>query len=376
MDALDAFSGSFTAQLSQKAVERRIPISGTFELLPFCNMRCKMCYIVHDNLSSCQEEIKDVAFWDNLMDQAISQGMLYCLITGGEPFIYPGIRELLERVNKKPVHLALNTNATLLNEETVRWLSKVYPGRVNISLYGGSNETYKRLCGNPKGFEQVTNAFGLLNEYHIPFRVHTTLTPENYEDFDKIIDICNSYHAPLQMVYYMFPPYRKDKGLIENNARFTPEQAAEAAIRIFRHRIPEYERRRMVLEAHCACFEEPWRYTLYGKPGIMCRGGYASFWVDWRGQVSGCGIHTAEKIDAAKISFEEAWSQIVSSTEQTRLSEKCRYCKYRCICPVCVAAAFCETGQVNGTPEYLCQFSELYAGKLREELERLKTRYV
>lgn len=373
MDALDAFSGNYSDYLSRKALEKRLPISGTFELLPLCNMRCKMCYIVHESAMSCEGGIKGVDFWDDLLDQAIEQGMLYCLITGGEPFVYPEIRRLLERINKKPVHLALNTNGTLLNRETVQWLAKTYPGRVNISLYGGSNETYERLCGNPKGFDQVTRAFGLLNEYHIPFRVHVTLTPDNYEDFDKMIEVCNRYYAPLQMVYYMFPPYRKDKGIIENDARFTPEQAAEAAIRVFKHRIPEQNRRRFVLEANCACFSEPERFSLYGDPGISCRGGYASFWVDWRGKVSGCGIHTPEQIDLTKTSFGEAWKRIVSSTEQTVISETCRYCRYRCICPVCVAAAFCETGRVDGTPDYLCRFSELYAAKLQEELERLRT---
>ncbi|MGN0299317.1 MAG: radical SAM protein, partial [Lachnospiraceae bacterium] len=253
MDALDAFSGSYSAALSNRALEKRLPLSGTFELLPFCNMHCNMCYIVHENTANMKGQLKDLAFWDQLIDTAIEQGMLYALITGGEPFLYPNIRELLERINKKPIHLAINTNATLLNEDTVRWLQKTYPGRLNISLYGGSNATYDRLCHNPKGFDQVTNAFGLLNEYHIPFRVHATLTPDNYEDFDEIIAVCNRYYAPLQMVYYMFPPYRKDQGLIPNHARFTPEEAAKAALRILQHRVSDPNLRRMQLEANCAC---------------------------------------------------------------------------------------------------------------------------
>ena len=372
MDALDAFSGSISAQLSQRALEKRLPISGTFELLPYCNMRCSMCYIVHDRPAGWKDNLRSVDFWDSLLDQVIAQGMLYGLITGGEPLLYPGFHELMERINKKPIHLALNTNGTLLNRETVQWLATVSPGRLNISLYGGSNETYARLCHNPKGFDQVTEAFALLNEYHIPYRVHTTLTPDNYGDFDEIIAVCNEFQAPLQMVYYMFPPYRKDKGLIPNEARFTPEKAAEVALRILKHKNSDPHLRRIQLEANCACFAEPERFSLYGVQTIACRGGYASFWVDWRGQVSGCGVHAAEHIDLTKIPFADAWKQIVASTEATQLSEKCRYCNYRCICPVCAAAAFCETGAVDGTPEYLCRFCEVYAGLLKEELERLR----
>lgn len=235
MDALDAFEGSYSTYLTNMAERKRIPLSGTFELLPYCNMNCRMCYIVHNRKDF--KVLKDIEFWDALLDQSIDSGMLYCLITGGEPFLYPNIRELLERINKKPIHMAINSNGTLLNEETVRWLSKVYPGRMNISLYGGSDETYERLCRNPVGYTKVTQAFGLMNEYQIPFRVHATLTPDNYGDFDRIIETCNRFHAPLQMVYYMFPPYRKDQKRKEQDARFSPEQAAEVALRLLRHKI-------------------------------------------------------------------------------------------------------------------------------------------
>ena len=372
MDALDAFAGGYSSLLADRALQKRLPLSGTFELLPLCNMRCRMCYIVHENAGVISRTIKDVDYWSDLMDQAIDAGMLYALITGGEPFVYPGIRQLLERVNQKPIHLALNTNGTLLDRETVQWLKQTYPGRLNISLYGGSNETYGRLCKNPKGFDQVTNAFGLLNEYHIPFRVHTTLTPDNIGDYDRIIDVCNDYQAPLQMVYYMFPPYRKDQGMIPNDGRFSPDEAAEVAIRILRSKNPDPRQRRMLLEANCACMDQPERYSLYGNGGIACRGGFSSVWVDWRGKISGCGIHTAEQIDLAQVPFKDAWQQIVASSEATRISEKCQYCKYRNICPSCVAAAFCETGDIAGTPTYLCEFSEHYAALLRKELEEMR----
>lgn len=372
MDALDAFSGNYSKLIAQKALEKRLPLSGTFELLPYCNMRCEMCYIVHKPTVEWKKSLHSVEFWESVFDQAIEQGMLYALITGGEPLLYPEFDKLLECISKKPIHFALNTNGTLLDREWAQRLANIAPGRLNISLYGGSNETYDRLCHNPKGFDQVTEAFALLNEYGIPYRVHTTITPDNYNDFNQIIEVCNEYRAPLQMVYYMFPPYRKDQGIILNDGRFTPEQAANVAIKILKHRNPDPKARRMQLEATCACFAEPERYSLYGSKEIACRGGYASFWIDWKGCISGCGIHTAEHIDLTKKSFGDAWKQVVQATENTLLSEKCQYCRYRCICPVCAAAAFSETGDVAGTPKYLCEFSEIYARLLKEELERLR----
>ena len=46
--------------------------------------------------------------------------------------------------------ISINSNATLIDEKQVEWLSKYKPRCVNVTLYGASNETYKQLCNNPK----------------------------------------------------------------------------------------------------------------------------------------------------------------------------------------------------------------------------------
>lgn len=38
------------------------------------------------------------------------------------------------------------------------------PSKINITLYGSKNETYEKLCGNPKGYEQAAHAIDLLLE--------------------------------------------------------------------------------------------------------------------------------------------------------------------------------------------------------------------
>ena len=34
-----------TEYIYRKATARRIPLGGTFEITPLCNMNCRMCYI-------------------------------------------------------------------------------------------------------------------------------------------------------------------------------------------------------------------------------------------------------------------------------------------------------------------------------------------
>ena len=223
---------SYNEFLIKKAELSRIPIMGTFELTPVCNMKCNMCYIQQDGQKvNCQGGLKSIDFWENIIDQAIEQGMLFCLLTGGEIFTYPHFKELYERIIKKPIYVVLNTNATLLNEDIVQWLAQNPPRRLNISLYGASSDTYEKLCHYRDGFDKTMRAFQLLNQYNIPFRIHNVLVPSNINDYEGIIKICNDLNAKLEMSYYMFPPVRKDMKIFEIKERFTPQEMANIALK-------------------------------------------------------------------------------------------------------------------------------------------------
>lgn len=369
MDSLDAFSGTLKL-INERATQDRIPISATFEILPYCNMNCNMCYIVH-SAKETKTQLKDVSFWERICDEMIEEGLLYLLITGGEPLLHPQFREIMDMAVNKPIHIALNTNGTLIDESMADFLALIHPYQINISLYGSSNATYERLCHNPRGFDQVMKGLRLLKERNLTVEVHATLTPENVDDFDDMITICNEMEYYLKANYYMFPPFRKMDCLTDHTCRLTPEEAAGVAIKVLRLKNSNPVLRRMQIEGNLGAIEHPEIFSLYGQKTIACRGGLCSYWINWKGQVSGCGINDLEHLDLDEISFQDAWKRIVANTEAIVISEKCRFCKYRVLCPVCAAAAYCETGDVSGTPDYLCRFAECYEKELKREWEEL-----
>ena len=75
--------------LFNKASGRKVPLNGTFELSPECNFACRMCYVrktcreilAHDRPMVTLEQ------WLEIARQAREQGLLYLLLTGGEPFL-------------------------------------------------------------------------------------------------------------------------------------------------------------------------------------------------------------------------------------------------------------------------------------------------
>ena len=114
---------AITEYLYRKSARSGVPISGTFELTPVCNMDCRMCYV---RMSRQQQEaiapLKTAEQWLALAKECRDAGMLYLLITGGEPFLHPQIRQILTGLHKMGFVVNINSNGTLINEETVAWL--------------------------------------------------------------------------------------------------------------------------------------------------------------------------------------------------------------------------------------------------------------
>ena len=161
----------YVNRLFAKSAKRGIPLSGTFELTARCNLRCRMCYIHREENDG---EIKTDEFsseeWLNIAKEAQQCGMLFLLLTGGEPFIRPDFEEIYRRCRELGIIVSINTNGTMLGEKQVELLRKLPPQRVNITLYGASEATYEKLCRSGSAFERAYRAVAMLTEAGVPAR--------------------------------------------------------------------------------------------------------------------------------------------------------------------------------------------------------------
>lgn len=365
-----------TEYLHRKASKNKIPLSGTFELTPVCNMNCKMCYV---RMSKEEQEnvrpLRSVEEWVELAKKAKERGMLYLLLTGGEPFLYPHFRELLEELNKLGFVISINSNATMIDEEVVEWLKKVAPTRINITLYGASNETYARLCNNPNGFTQVINAIHLLKNAGISIKINCSVTPYNAGDLEEIIAFCTKEHLIVQPTSYMFPPMRKDCTKIGTNNRFTSEDAAYYAAKIemllngkerFLEKVKNDDQKMTLSSSNQECLD------MEGDC-IRCRAGKSSFWVTWEGKLYPCGMIFDESFhDVFQVGFDKAWEYAIKYASEIRLPVACKNCELRDTCKACAAMVLTETGNYHTVPEYRCRMTKAYPDackKLVKEIE-------
>lgn len=365
-----------TEYLHAKAAQLHIPLSGTFELTPLCNMSCKMCYI--RMTKEQQEEIhplRTAQEWLELGKVARDRGMLYLLLTGGEPFMRDDFQEILSGLHQLGLLITINSNGTMIDEQVVEWLKQTPPVRINITLYGASDETYKRLCGNPKGFTQVTKAVHLLKEAGITVKINCSLTPYNANDLESIFEFCKNEQLIIQATSYMFPPLRRDISMIGRNDRFTPEQAAyysakiEALLngeKVFLRRIEEKVEENLPMDNGGDCQE------MEGE-SIKCRAGKCSFWVTWDGRLMPCGMLPGrEEGDVFRIGFDKAWKRASDQAMAIRLPSKCHNCGLKKQCKACAAMVMTESGDYGIVPEYRCRMAHAYDAACRRVQDEIK----
>ena len=364
-----------TEYLHTKAARAGVPLNGTFELTPCCNMACKMCYV---RMTRDQQQaiapLKTAEEWLKLAETARENGMLYLLLTGGEPFLYPQIRELLEGLQRMGMIISINSNGTLIDEKVMEWLVKAPPMRINITLYGSSNETYARLCGNPHGYDQATHAIRLLKEAGITVRLNCSVTPYNKDDLEGIFAFAEQEDLCVQASSYMFPPVRRDESMIGHNDRFSPEEAAYQGAKIscllngrekYLKRMETNAPQPMAGDVGEDCPNLPDQ-----GEGIRCRAGKCSFWITWKGDMMPCGMFPTEGApNVFQEGFLSAWKKINQQVKEIRLPAACSVCSARDDCRACAAMAYTETGAFDRVPQYRCQMEQAYASACRK-LER------
>lgn len=352
-----------TNSLFHRASQRKIPLSGTFEVSPMCNFDCKMCYVrlSKEQVESHSRKMLTLDQWKRLADEAEKKGLLYLLITGGEPFLWPDFWELYEYVSRKGFVVSINSNGSMIDESAVERLKKCPPSRINITLYGATNETYERLCQTQNGFTKVDKAIRALKAAGIQVKLNCSLTPYNVCDLEKMIRYAEEQQIIIETNTYMFPPLRKDPGSIGVNHRFTPEEAAQWQLKRYRLQYGE-EKYKNFAEGICKGLINPMGLDescydpVDGK--VRCRAGSAAFWITWDGYMTPCGMIPDPKSDVVENGFEKSWEKVIADTEKICLSGVCSECKNKGICHSCAAMAMAETGEFGKIPIYLCRMME------------------
>ena len=362
---------TFSAFLHSRAGAAGLAASGTFELTSRCNFNCKMCYVHNQDNALCRATEKSAEWWIELGKKAAENGTIFLLLTGGEPLLREDFEEIYTALAKMGFLISINTNGYLLNEKTFNLFKKYPPSRVNVSLYGATEETYEALTG-VRGFERVLSNLKALREMGIDVRINGSFTKYNYKEIKQIYDITRELGFHVKGTPYMFPPVLIGGEAGHNSGRLSAEEAAANRVDWLKllYSPQEFCKRIGATLNGIDAFELS-RDEECAEGKIKCRAGKSSYWVNSKGEMCFCGV-AGKGYSIDELGFTGAWERVKEFSASVRTPAKCESCKYKHLCSVCAAACYTETGSFTEVPEYVCRFTEETARLMKIESERLE----
>ena len=326
-----------------------------------------MCYVHQEGQ---QERELTTGQWIDLARQAAEQGMVFALLTGGEPFLRKDFFEIYRAMKDMGILVSINSNGSLLSGEIQDQLLAEPPQRMNISLYGGCNETYRSMCGSD-AFDRVVENIRALKTGGIDVRLNLSITPYNRQDLEQIHAIAQELGVHVKGTSYMYPSIRVNGEQYGCGNRLTAEEAAHCGVQwdMLRFSPEEFALRAQSMKEFAAVDERECSADV--DEGVRCRAGRTSFWMTWDGRMLPCGMMPGPAAYPLEVGFGAAWEQIKANTKQIRMPSKCGACPKREVCPVCAAVCVTETGHFDEAPEYVCRMTdEIIRATWQAHLER------
>lgn len=364
-------SANIRRNLCSQCATLGIPVSGIFELTPRCNLKCKMCYVrlTDEQMAPIGKE-RTAKQWIQFAQECKDAGMVFLLITGGEPTLRSDFPEIYESLAQMGLSISINTNGTLLTPKIRELWHRLPPAQVNVTLYGVCREDYADLCSNPDAFDAVVETLNWLKKEGILVHLNTTIVPSNYPKWMKLEEFANDRDLELRMTCYCFPPTRR--ALCDNCdsfSRLTPQEAGTLIAQdlLYREGIDAIKARAKNLSSPLqrSCDLEN------GDP-IQCLAGRSQFWVTWDGRMTPCGMLSTPDTHPFKEGFSASWEQLRKHCSKIRLCPDCARCEHQKSCMNCAAVTFAETGRFDGKPEYMCELNRAYRESVTKLVEKSK----
>jgi Fe-coproporphyrin III synthase len=209
-------------ELMSESPEKYLPIflkrTGNLliHLLNKCNLSCNHCYL-DAGADGTKKLPLDLVM--RTLDEADSLELSSVQLSGGEPFLYPDIHKILQTTVGKKFGLTVSTNATSIDDESMRILAEK-KARVVTSIDGPA-EYHDVFRGKSGSFAKTESTVGRLISNAVPVKIVMTVC----EDSMKYLEWCAQWAFAMKAQGLQFQPLENiGRGICIDDLKLSEER--------------------------------------------------------------------------------------------------------------------------------------------------------
>ncbi len=314
--------------MDERTREADVPYSGSFELTPLCNLDCKMCY-VHLQDPSVKPQMLSGEKWISLIQQAIAEGMMEALLTGGEAMTHPAFWDIYMYLINHGIITRVKTNGILLNEEAIKRFQEYRPFQIDISLYGCDSESYVAVTG-VDAYEQVVS--NIRKAVDAGLHIQIMITPSSYMSpwTERVMQLAKSFGVSVMVNDTLFEPH-------DNTGRKKSD---------FDIPLEEYlrikEKKKELFSSGYSTGDHEFFMKRRNRPmladkGLYCSAGCSGFAVNWDGVMLPCLNFPRDvaSVYPLRDGFRQAWNEVNEAVKNYEVPKACHSCELNDKCHYC-----------------------------------------
>lgn len=188
-----------------------------------CNANCNHCDSrLNLHKSKKNEIVLNIGQWSKVFEEAKSMGVTSLHISGGEPFLYKHIFELIRIGKRLNFKININTNGSLLNNhERIEKLSILGVDSITISFLSHDPLIHNSIKKLKKLHQNGTQAINLAKEAGISTYAQTILLNGTILNFDKILNwVIQVLKVDALFISYVEGPFGTDHPSLKQIEKF------------------------------------------------------------------------------------------------------------------------------------------------------------
>jgi len=154
------------------------------EITSRCNLRCLYCYY-YDNPTVDYTDLA-TGEWLRFFEELGSLGVMSTCLAGGEPFLRPDLRELLQGLVQNRMRFRILSNGTVIRDEMAKFIAGTKRcDYVQISIDGSIPESHD-VCRGEGSFVRAVEGIETLRRHGVPVQVRVTIHHYNVHDLEGV----------------------------------------------------------------------------------------------------------------------------------------------------------------------------------------------